>query len=228
METPDINPFLPDSFEQFKRYLFDEQNSTPSASIATVVNVSATNKSCVDIQPSVKYFDKNTGFTTYPKLLSVPVFQLAGSTHAISASIVPGDVGLVIWVDREIYSWLTSSSPIPAAPESGSLHNVNACVFIPCMQKFSQAPALQSSGMEFMSMGIKLMQELITMATNMGTFANSLVTAGSVPTFTWTPGAGGSAVSPAYQVQVTTAANTFVTQMTTTQTKFTTFKGSQP
>jgi hypothetical protein len=81
--------------------------------------------------------------------------------------------------------------------------------------------------MEFLSAGIQLLGELINLATKLSTFANSLVTAGNVPPYTWTPGAGGSAVSPTYQTQVTSAANQMLTDMTQSKNNFTTFKGQQ-
>jgi len=222
-QTPEFNPFLPDSFEQLKRALFSFHNNIPKVSIGSV---SAVNQSTVDVKPSIQYFDNNAGFQDYDVLHSLPVFTLFSSQHSVKLPINPGDSGLVIWVDREIYTWLSSSSSSSAPPESGTSHNVNNAIFIPCITKFSNV-TLKNSGMEFLSAGIQLLGELISLATKLSTFANSLVSAGTVPPYTWTPGAGGSAVSPTYQTQVTSAANQMLTDMTQSKNNFTTFKGQQ-
>jgi hypothetical protein len=228
--TPEVNCFLGDDYENFRRSFWSMMNSRQTVSIAKVTGISTITSGTVDIQPLVQHFDKNSGFVDYPEIKGVPITQMASPQYSINVPVNLGDVGLVLWVDREVFTWLFGNTSGSHAPESGEMNNANDCIFIPFLQKFSKAPVLKQTGLEFMSAGIKLMQELITMTTNMASFAQSLNTAATNPSSQVVlPATAGSipVVIPAFLVSLASASNTFVTNSNLSKQNLTTFKGQQ-
>jgi len=229
-QTPEVNCFLGDDYERFRRSFWSMMNSRQTISIAKITGISTVTSGTVDIQPLVQHFDKNAGFVDYPVIKGVPITQMASSQYSINTPVNVGDVGLVLWVDREVFTWLFGSASSSHAPESGEMNNANDCIFIPFVQKFATAPALKQTGLEFMSAGIKLMQELITLTTNMASFAQSLNSAATNPASqVILPPTAGSVpvVVPAFLVSLATLSNTFLTNSNQSKAQFTTFKGSQ-
>lgn len=228
--TPEVNCFLGDNYESFRRSFWSMMNSRQTISIAKITGISTITSGTVDIQPLIQHFDKNSGFVDYPVIKGVPITQMASTQYSINIPVNIGDVGLVLWVDREVFTWLFGSASGSHAPESGEMNNANDCIFIPFVQKFSQAPTLKQTGVEFMSAGIKLMQELITMTTNMASFAQSLSQAAINPAsqVVLPPTAGSvPVVIPAFLISLASAANTFVTNSNISKQSLTTFKGQQ-
>lgn len=233
----DINPFMNDEFDLNKRMQLNQLNSTSSCSIGTVVAINSSPVS-VDIQPSIKYFDREVGFVTSPVLKHIPLAQIANSSSSIKLPLNPGDVGVILWFDREVYSWLDSSSAGSLAPGSGTFNNDSACIFIPLIQKFSQAPVVKNTGMDFISSGQSLMTQLLeelqaltTLLTSLTTFNTALIVAGAPYAG---PGGSTAPMQGAYAIAVTAAAtvlNTAISavgsSLASVATALTTFKGAQ-
>jgi len=203
----DINPFMNDEYDLTKRILFNQKNSTNTCSIGTIVSINSSPIS-VNVQPSIRYFDKLEGFKDSPILEHLPVMQLASNLASIRLPLVPGNVGVILWVDREVYSWLDSVGVGPKAPDSGNLCNESAAIFIPFMQKFSQALPVKSLGVDIVSSEISLLTQLTNFANDLQTFANSVSIATTIP-------------------QITTAAGILNSSLTPIIANLTTFKGDQ-
>lgn len=229
-QTPEVNCFLGDDYERFRRSFWSMMNSRQTISIAKITGIATITSGTVDVQPLIQHFDKNAGFIDYPVIKGVPITQMASPQYAINVPVNVGDVGLILWVDREVFTWLFGSSSSSHAPESGEMNNANDCIFMPFVQKFSQAPVLKQAGLEFMSAGIKLMQELTTLTTNMASFAQSLQSAATNPASqVILPPTAGSVpvVIPAFLTSLSSAANSFLTNCNQSKANFTTFKGQQ-
>jgi hypothetical protein len=214
-------PFLNDEYDIANRAIFNALNSKSSCSVGTVVKINASPVS-VDIQNGVKYFDKIQGFQTPPVLSNIPVMQLSNAAYSIKTPLNIGDVGLILWFDREVYTFLLNAGVTPVEPDSGNLNNEAACVFLPIMQKFSQANTLKPLGVEIQSGEVKLIEELINLTTALNTFSTLLITAGA--------GFVGHPTDPvlgAYPNAVSAAATGILSSVVTLTAKLTAFKGLQ-
>ena len=109
MVNREINPFMNDEYDLIKKTLLNHLNSKSNCSIGSIVSVNSSPVS-VDIQPAIKYFDKTEGFLESPILKNIPIAQISNNISSMRMPINPGDVGIIIWFDREVYSWLKSSS----------------------------------------------------------------------------------------------------------------------
>lgn len=218
----DLNPFINDEYDLIKRVMFNQLNSQSICSIGTIVAIN-TSPVSVDVQPCIKYFDRNEGFQIPPILGNVPIAQVSNNLFSVKTPVNIGDVGIILWFDREVYSWLLDPSASPKEPESGTLHNEAACIFLPFLQKFSVSPTLAQTGVDIESSSVSLMTQLITLLTDLNTFLASLITAGA-------PYAGAPTmpVVGAYPIAVTAAATLLETAVTTITSALTTFKGAQP
>lgn len=216
-----IDPFFNDEFDVFKRGLYNATNSSSrcSVGIVTAINLSPVT---VNVQNAVQYFDKIQGFQEPPILQNVPVMQLSNAAYSIKTPLNIGDIGLLLWFDREVYTYLVSANVTPSIPDSGTMNNENACVFLPVMQKFSIANQIKQNGVDFVSSEISLMTQLITLLTDLNTFLSSLITAGA-------PYAGNptAPVVGAYPIAITAASTVLETALATITTALTTFKGAQ-
>lgn len=221
MENRNIDPFFNDEFDIFKRGLYNANNSSSNCSVGIVTGINLSPVT-VNVQNAVQYFDKIQGFQEPPILQNVPVMQLSNLAYSIKTPLNVGDLGLLLWFDREVYTFLVSPALTPQPPESGTMHNENACVFLPVMQKFSQANTLKATGVDFVSTEISLMTQLITLLTDLNTFLAALIVAGA-------PYAGSPSapVVGAYPIAVTAASTALETALTTITAALTTFKGAQ-
>lgn len=207
------NPFLNDSADVFDRMLQAWQNNTNTCSIGKVTSITGVT---VSVQPLIKYFDPVTKWETHPILDNIPISQMQTPLYSIRTPLVVGDIGLLLWFDREVYSSLKEGATDPIIPDSGDLNDANACVFIPIMQPFTTALPPQSKGVEFVSIEIKLMEQLLALLSNLSTFLTAVAASPS----------GGAL--PAYAGPIATACGTLNTYLTTTLIpNFTTFKGDQ-
>lgn len=208
-------PFLNDEYDIVSRTIYNTMNSKSSCSVGTIVGINVSPVS-VNIQNGIKYFDKIRGFQEPPVLSNVPVMQLSNLAYSIKTPLNVGDIGLILWFDREVYTYLLSASVTSIEPDSGTLNNENACVFLPIMQKFSQANPLKPEGVEIASGEVKLIEELINLTTALTTFCAAVAVA---------PVA--NPLTPAYSTAITGAATALETTVTTVVTKLTLFKGPQ-
>lgn len=210
-----INPFLHDEYDLIERALFNQNNSKNYCSLGTITAINSSPVS-VDIQPVINYFDKLDGFKTPPILKKIPVAQISNGMASLKFPLSVGNVGVILWLDREGYSWLDSSTVGPKAPDSGNLINDSACLFIPIFQKFSNAPTVKNLGVDIVSSNISLLQQLLTLLTNLTTFCTSVSTATTT-----------NPLTPAYSAQLAAAASTLSSSISTLSANLTTFKGDQ-
>lgn len=227
MINRNLNPFVNDEFDLTSRINFSNRNSKSSCSVGSIVAIN-TSPVSVNIQPAIKYFDETAGFQEPQILQNIPVAQIASSSASVRFPLNVGDVGVILWFDREVYSWLENASVGPIAPDSGNLHNEAACIFIPLVQKFSQAPAVKNTGVDFVSEGQSLMTQLIEENNKLLTHYSNLLTyltawAAINPSDPPTSLANLKIAASVLQTNVTTS----VTNLTTINTKLTTFKGDQ-
>lgn len=202
-----INPFIHDEYDLIKKVMFNEQNSKSNCSIGTIVKIN-TNPVSVDVKNCVKYFDANGGFQEPPVLSSVPVAQIANSVSSIRLPLNIGDVGVLLWFDREVFTWLDSSVAVPKEPDSGNMMNENACIFIPFLTKFSNAPLIKNSGVDIYSNNVSLVEQIFDFIDVINNFATTLSTANSF-------------------VDINVAAASLITNLTNVIAQLTTFKGQQ-
>lgn len=217
----DINPFINDEYDLTKQVIFNYINSQSKCSVGIVKSINS-NPVSVNVINGIKYFDKIEGFLDPPLLINVPLMQLQNNLYSIKTPLNIGDLGILLWFDREVYTFLLSSGVTSITPDSGNVFNENACVFLPVMQTFSIANTIKQSGVDIVSSQISLITELLTLLTNLATFTSSLVSAGS-------PYAGNpsATVVGAYPIAVTAAANALGSTLTNINTALTTFKGAQ-
>jgi len=208
-------PFLNDEYDIVNRAIYNAMNSKSSCSVGYVVGINTTPVS-VNIQNGIKYFDKIQGFQEPPILSNVPVMQLSNAVYSIKTPLNVGDIGLILWFDREVYSYLLSSSVSSIEPDSGNLYNENACVFLPIMQKFSQANILRQTGVDIVSSEISLITEIVSLLTGLTTFCTTVAAA---PTT--------NPLTPAYAAVIAGAATALNASLVSLNTAFTTFKGAQ-
>jgi hypothetical protein len=249
MINHDINPFINDEYDLTKKILLNHLNSKSNCSIGTITAINASPVS-VNIQPSIKYFDKIEGFLECPILQNIPIAQISNSISSVRMPLNVGDVGIILWFDREVYSWLNSASTAPKSPDSAVLYNESACIFIPFIQKFANSPTIKTTGVDILSSNVSLMTELIstlnnisTTLTNITSILTDLTTFNTALIAAGVPYAGAPAIPVvgAYPIAVTAAATasnlTIVTiassisavtsAISTITTQMTTFKGAQ-
>jgi hypothetical protein len=241
----EINPFINDEYDLTQRILLNHLNSKSSCSVGTVVSINSSPIS-VNVQPSIKYFDKVDGFLESQVLSNIPLAQIATKSASLKMPINVGDVGLILWFDREVFSFLKSPLNSPIAPDSGVMFNESACVFIPIIQKFSQSNLIKNSGVDIVSSNISLVSELITTMNDVKTtlndisnllnsltsFCSAIITAG---------GAASTPLTTVYSAALTSAATTLnssississsistvTSSITIIKNDLTTFKGDQ-
>lgn len=230
------NPFIHDEADAAKRLIFSLQNLKSQCSIAKVSSINATPVS-VNIQPLVNYFDTISGWEQYPVLNFVPVAQMQTSKFSFNLPLNVGDIGIVLWFDREVYTCLLNGATTPTIPDSGDLSDTNACVFIPMMQPFGLANTLLPSGVDIISSQISLLTQLLSTMNNISTTLtdiSSLLTALS----TFAVACEASTTDPilvsaatalaAALPSIATSISSVATSITSITTNLTTFKGGQP
>jgi len=241
MINHDINPFMNDEYDLTKKILTSHINSKSSCTIGKIVSVNASPVS-VNIEPVIKYFDKIEGFTDNPILQNIPIAQISNSFSSVRMPLNPGDVGIIFWFDREVYSWLKNPSDAQKSPDSGNMFNDAACIFFPFIQKFSQAPQVKSTGVDLLSSNVSLMTELITtmnnltttltditsLLTDLTTYCASVIATPTnpVPAFIDELVAA-TVVLEASLVPIASSISTVTTSIGNITTRLTTFKGAQ-
>lgn len=199
----ECDPFLADSFEISKRLHWDIMNSQNRASVAQVIGY-GTDTGTVNIKPMVNYYDKVEGFSEYPELINVPVVQLTSSSFSFKFPVNIGDVGVVLWMHREIQTALSGGGSTPVL---GDLSNVNACVWMPFTTYSS--PNFKQEGVDIVSSSVSLLEQVLNLLTGLYTFLQGC------------SGAGGDAAP------VASAATAFEPVVTAVKSALTVFKGEQ-
>jgi len=231
-----MDPFINDTPDIFRRMIQNWKNAQNFCSIGKVVAINSAPVS-VNVQPLVKYYDNITRWEDYPVLLNVPVSQIAGPLYSIRTPLNVGDTGIIIWVDREIYTCLLSGASTTTIPDTGDTNDQNSCIFIPTIQSFGAANMFQNRGVDIVSSGqslltqlLNLLTDLTNLLTDLTTFSTALITAGSPYA-----GAPTAPVLGAYPIAVSAACvilnssiATVGTAITAVKTALTTFKGAQP
>lgn len=222
------NGFFHDESDISERIVWNIQNNKSQCSIAKVVTINASPVS-VSIQPLVNYFDIVSQWQPYPVIDNVPVAQLQTISYSINTPLNIGDIGLVIWFDREIYTCLMNGATTPTTPTSGDLSDTGACVFIPIMQSFALAKPIQNTGVDFISAQVSLMTQLLTLMTQITSFFTDMQTflteVAAAPTTDLSSYAGAVASACSAFNLLITPIQAQITQITTA---LTTFKGMQP
>lgn len=206
------NPFIHDENDIAERVVWKMQNSKSQCSIGKVVSINLTPVS-VNVQPLINYFDVIAGWKPYPILNSVPVAQFQNTAFSINTPLNVGDVGLLLWFDREVYTCLLAGATSPTTPDSGDLSDLNACIFIPIVQPFAKANPLLPAGVDIISnyagTPISLMTEILALLTGLTACATALSTA---TTFG----------------NINEAGSALLTVLSQVTTALTNFKGAQP
>jgi len=249
MITHDINPYMNDEYDLTKKILLNHLNSKSNCSLGTITAINS-NPVSVNIQPVIKYFDKIEGFLECPILQNIPIAQISNSLSSVRMPLNVGDVGIILWFDREVYSWLKNASTAPKSPDSAVLYNESACIFIPFIQKFSNSPTIKTTGVDIISSNgsndISLMTELITsmndvkttlnditsLLSDLTTFCGAIVTAGIPGTTPLTNVYSGalSTAATALSISLTSITSSIATvtaSIATVTNDLTTFKGAQ-
>lgn len=206
------NPFMHDESDIAERVYWKMQNAKSQCSIGKIVTLNSSPLS-VDIQPLVRYFDPIAGWQDYPVLKHVPLGQFQTEGGGVKLPLVPGNLGMILWFDREVYTCLTAGATSVTTPDSGSLDDQNACIFLPLVQVPSKGNPIAASGVDFVSKyqgtTISFMTELNLLLQALDTFVQ-----GVQASTDWLP--------------LQLAASTFLNTLTPTLPKFTQFKGQQP
>jgi len=213
----DVTPYIDDTFDLVKEIMFEEMNSTSRCSLGTIVKINNSPVS-VDIQPVINHFDKIEGFLEPEILKNIPVLQQGNAAASLRFPMNSGDVGVILWLDREGYSWLASALVGPKTPESGTFHNESACIFIPLLTKFSQAAPVKNLGVDIVSSQVSLLEQMLNLMTDLTTFCDAIVAANAAAT---------SPLTPVYSGALSTAASVLKVSVTQLNVAFTTFKGEQ-
>jgi len=229
------NPFFYDEADIAQRVIWKNQNAKSQCSIGQVVSIN-TSPVSVNIQPLVNYFDLISKWETYPVLNNIPVAQMQTATYSFNTPLNIGDTGLILWFDREVYTTLLAGATTTQIPNSGSMNDVNACVFLPLMQAFSLANQLLPNGVDFISSEVSLMTQLLNLLTQLTSLLTELTTFNTALETAGLPyvGAPTMPVVGAYPIAVTAAATasnvtiaTISTAIGVITTMLTTFKGAQ-
>lgn len=211
----DLNPFLNDVPDIIDRMIHGWKNSTNFCSIGSISSINSSPVS-VNVQPLVKYFDPITKWETFPVIKNVPITQMSNNLYSIKTPVNVGDVGIILWFDREVYSSLMQGAQLPIIPDSGDLNDQNACIFIPIVQSFATANQLKQTGVEFVSSEISLIQQLLTLLSDLTLFCT---TVSAAPTT--------NPLTPVYAAAIAGAATALNLSIATLTTALTTFKGTQ-
>jgi hypothetical protein len=217
----DHNPFFHDASDVTKKLIWLSQNSKNTISIGKVVSVN-TSPVSVNVQPLINYYDVISQWEEFPILQNVPVSQMGSAVFSVNAPLNIGDTGMILWFDREVYTCLLAGATTSTIPSSGSLNNVNACVFVPFLQSFALAQALESNGFDIISSEVSLLTQLLNLSNSLTSLATSLVTAGNA--YIAAPTLPNVLVYVTAVNAAATSLNTAIAQVTT---MLTTFKGAQ-
>lgn len=221
------DPFINDTPDIFRRMLQNWRNNASFCSIGKITKLNQ-NPISANIQPLIKHFDNIVKWVDAPELLEIPISQLSNSKYAIKTPLNVGDIGLIIWVDREIFTCLQTEATSTVVPDSGSTEDYNACVFLPIIQSFSKSQTIVTDGIDLVSNEKSLLGNLITEVTKISTLLEKLTTfanavAASTPTDVGTYAAG-----------VASACSTLITDIVPLKTaidnienELTIFKGHQ-
>lgn len=114
-----------------KRAFEDAKDQAVAAGlcVADVVKVISFNeeKMTADVLPITRYPDED-GFQTKPQVLSVPVAMVYGGGFVIRPVYKPGDIGVVLYLDRD--SDATIAGGVEADPNTERLHSGDDAVFV--------------------------------------------------------------------------------------------------
>lgn len=130
------SPTWPDIFKTFKDVVFQDMLTSIPAKIVTYDPVTQKASVQVHIQRIVKGQPK-----TLPNILEVPVWLPVSSSATITFPINKGDTGLLIFCQRSLDVWKSSStSSDPINPMDNRKVNLNDCIFLPGVFPFGDAP----------------------------------------------------------------------------------------
>lgn len=228
------NPFYFDESDIAQRVVWKNQNAKNICSIGKVTAINA-NPISVNVQPLINYFDPIIKWREFQEIDYVPVIQMQTATYSINTPLNIGDTGILLWFDREVYTCLLAGASQPTTPNSGSLNDINACVFLPIMPSFTLANTLLPKGVDITSSSISLLSELLSTTNNLTTTLGditNLLTALSAFCVTCegssdTVLAGAATTLAAAIVPIATSITTVTTAIGEITTAFTTFKGAQ-
>jgi hypothetical protein len=142
--APIDNPYNPDSNDEIIEQLpLDEiirraiQAELLKARVMLPAKIIKKNSSQnVDIQPLYKTRYIDGAVVDLPPIQHVPVSMIMGSDYSIKIPISIGDLGYVIFSDRDLDSYLASNGEI-LEPNSSRIHNYADAIFIPGLVPFS-------------------------------------------------------------------------------------------
>lgn len=232
------NAFINDAHDMTQRAIWNYSNYKTICSVGTVTAVNASPVS-VNVQPLVKYCDTLSEgvWQEYPELVNVPLAQLGTSAYSVYSPINVGDMGIILWCDREIYTALSQSNPTVVQPNSGELSELNACIFLPFLQLFNKANTIQSSGYDVISSDVSLVNSIINDVNNLTNLLSTLTTFNTAIATAGAPYAS-SPSAPllgSYAIALTSAANAANTEIAsvinscgTLATNLAKFVGMQP
>jgi hypothetical protein len=174
-------PFFYDEADIIERAIWNDKNQSHRCSIGKIVSVNQNPRS-VDVQPLIRYFDKVDKWKDPPILTHVVVGNLNNQNYTFHLPLNPGDLGLLLWADREIYSCLFNGKGNITTPDSGDLDDLNACIFLPIISSFSDQQMFKSAGVEIESSGIKLIEQISKLSQSLDSFTKVLINLGnSIP-----------------------------------------------
>lgn len=213
-------PFFYDEADIAERAIWNDKNQSYRCSIGKIVSVNQ-NPVSVDVQPLIRSFDKVDKWQNPPILSHVVVGNFNSQNFTLYLPLKSGDLGLLLWVDREIYTCLFNGGGNITTPDSGDLDDINACIFIPLISSFSDQPMFKSEGVEIESSGIKLIDQIKSLSQSLDNFTQVLINLGnSIPASAQLTGAS-------YAKPVGTAAQELKNTMTQLSKNLTKFKGQQ-
>lgn len=113
--------------------------------VADIVKVISFNESAmrVDVLPLTRYPDEDS-YQTKPQVLSVPVAMVCGGGFTFRPVYKTGDVGLVVYLDRDSDATIAGGSE--ADPNTERLHSGDDAVFIGGIQAGNRKPPQLPSG----------------------------------------------------------------------------------
>ena len=117
---------------QSKKRAFEDAKANETASsicVADLVKVVAYNEAAmtVDVQPLTRYPDEDT-FQLKPQVLAVPVAMVHGGGLVFRPFYQPGDIGLVLYLDRDSDAVLAGGAE--ADPNTERLHSGDDAIFL--------------------------------------------------------------------------------------------------
>ena len=108
---------------------------------------STTNKA--KVKPLIQKINQNYTLIPLPELAAVPVQWTGGATWGMKGPLVPGDIGLLIFAECSIDTWLSSDAGLDVEQNDPRRFDFSDAIFLPGLYPFSGYDSPETSDSEY-------------------------------------------------------------------------------